>query len=83
MPKLGELDGAAALDAKMDDGVALSGDIQAAMGANVIDQGPLSTDWVTAPNLCVNGPDSSAATPYASPTTNNLARCNLIFKLGF
>ena len=65
------------IDLKIDDGMPLSGNVQAAQSENYIDGGPIT------PNLCVNGVDSRAATPYAPPATNSLTRCNLLFKIGF
>lgn len=72
------------IDSKIDDGLPNSGSVQASSSGNWIDPDALSTDggWTSPPNECVNGSDGSTASPYAPANTNNLTRCNLLFKLG-
>jgi prepilin-type N-terminal cleavage/methylation domain-containing protein len=71
------------LDSKVDDGMPLTGNVKAAMSANYIDDWPISIEWQSTPNLCVNGLETILNVTYAPSATNNNTRCNLLFKLGF
>jgi prepilin-type N-terminal cleavage/methylation domain-containing protein len=69
------------LDTKIDDGMPYTGIAQAGAGGNFIDTYAIVGGVWASPNLCTASLILSA--PYASPATDNLFRCNLLFKLGF